>query len=49
MLVLILLLFAPRLNQWFFEIVFWFVGLFGVPGGLAMAGMDLTRFWSAWF
>jgi Zn-dependent protease len=49
LLVLILLLFTPRLNRWFFEVVFWFVGLFGVPGGLAMAGMDLTRFWSAWF
>ena len=36
-------------TSWFFEVVFWFVGLSGVPGGLAMAGMDLTRFWSAWF
>jgi Zn-dependent protease len=49
LIVLVVLLFTPQLNRWFFELVFWFVELFGVPGGLAMAGMDLTRFWSAWF
>ncbi|MBY0290493.1 MAG: site-2 protease family protein [Mycobacteriaceae bacterium] len=49
LLVLIVLLFTPQLNRWFFELVFWFVELSGTPGGLAMAGMDLTRFWSAWF
>ena len=47
--ILVVLLFTPQINRWFFELVFWFVELFGVPGGLAMAGMDLTRFWSAWF
>ena len=47
--ILVILLFTPQVNRWFFELVFWFVELFGVPGGLAMAGMDLTRFWSAWF
>jgi Zn-dependent protease len=49
LLVLVVLLFTPQLNRWFFELVFWFVELFGVPGWLAMQGMDLTRFWSAWF
>jgi Zn-dependent protease len=49
LIVLIVLLFTPQLNRWFFELVFWFVGLFGVPPGLAVAGMDLVRFWSAWF
>ncbi len=49
LLVLVVLLFTPQLNRWFFELVFWFVELSGVPGWLAMQGMDLTRFWSAWF
>jgi Zn-dependent protease len=49
LIVLIVLLFTPQLNRWFFSLVFWFVELFGVPSGLAMAGMELTRFWSIWF
>ena len=49
LIVLIVLLFTPMLNRWFFEVVFWFVELFGVPAGLSIAGMDLVRFWSAWF
>ncbi len=48
-LVLLLLLFTPQLNRWFFEMVFWFTDLSGVPRGLVIGGMDLTRFWSAWF
>jgi Zn-dependent protease len=48
-LILLLLLFAPLLNQWFFSVVYWFVELFGVPGQLAHIGGQLTRFWSAWF
>ena len=48
-LVLLLLLFTPRVNRWFFEVVFWLTDLFGVSRGLVIAGMDLTRFWSAWF
>ncbi|MET0475893.1 MAG: site-2 protease family protein [Mycobacterium sp.] len=48
-LILLLLLFAPLLNQWFFGVVFWFVELFGVPSELAQVGGGLTRFWSAWF
>ncbi|WP_179466416.1 site-2 protease family protein [Mycolicibacterium vinylchloridicum] len=47
-LILIVLLWAPALNQWFFSIVFWFFDLSGVPAQLAMIGMQLTRFWSAW-
>jgi len=48
-LVLLLLLFTPQLNRWFFEMVFSFTDLSGVPRGLVIGGMDLTRFWSAWF
>jgi Zn-dependent protease len=48
-LILLLLLFAPALNQWFFAIVDWFVGLSGIPGGLWRLGGALTRFWSSWF
>jgi Zn-dependent protease len=48
-LILLLLLFAPLLNQWFFSVVFWFVELFGVPSPLVSIGSHLTRFWSAWF
>lgn len=47
-LILILLLITPKLNAWFFGIIFWITGLFDVPSGLIGAGMDLTRFWSAW-
>ena len=47
-LILLVLLFAPSVNRWFFSIVFWFVDASGVPPGLAMAGAGLTRFWSAW-
>ncbi len=47
-LILLVILIAPLLNQWFFGIVYWFYELFGVPGVLANAGMQLTRFWHAW-
>jgi Zn-dependent protease len=46
---LLVILIAPALNRWFFGVVFWFFELSGVPGTLAGAGMQLTRFWSAWF
>jgi Zn-dependent protease len=49
LLALLVLLISPRLNYWFFSIVFWLVELSGVPRYLAAAGMGLTRFWSAWF
>ena len=48
-LVLLLLLFTPQLNRWFFEMVFWFTDLSGVPRGLVIGGMGLTQFWSTWF
>jgi Zn-dependent protease len=48
-LILLLLLFAPLLNQWFFSAVLWFVDLSGVRHGLVGTGSALTRFWSAWF
>jgi Zn-dependent protease len=47
--ILLLLLFAPALNRWFFGIVFWFFDLSGVPSSLVSIGNQLTRFWSAWF
>jgi Zn-dependent protease len=47
--ILLVILIAPLLNQWFFGIVYWFYELSGVPGGLANAGMQLTRFWHALF
>ncbi|MGB6209589.1 site-2 protease family protein [Mycobacterium sp.] len=48
-LILLVILIAPLLNQWFFGVVYWFYELSGVPGMLANAGMQLTRFWHAWF
>jgi Zn-dependent protease len=49
LLFLLVILFAPALNRWFFGVVFWFFDLSGVPGGLVGWGAHLTRFWSAWF
>jgi Zn-dependent protease len=46
--ILLLLLIAPALNQWFFSVVFWFFDLSGVPSALVSVGSQLTRFWSAW-
>jgi Zn-dependent protease len=48
-LLLLLLFLAPRLNRWFFGIVYWFFELSGVPAMLSLAGRQLTQFWSAWF
>lgn len=48
-LILLLLLFAPMLNQLFFGVVAWFVDLSGMPANLWLRGMVLTRFWSGWF
>lgn len=47
-LILILLLVIPSLNRWFFTAVFTVFDVSGVPASLALAGLDLTRFWSAW-
>lgn len=48
LLILLILLFTPTLNRWFFSVVFWFVDLSGVPSQLVSIGSQLTRFWSAW-
>lgn len=47
--ILLLLLIAPVLNQWFFSVVYWLFDLFGVSSTLVSVGSALTRFWSAWF
>jgi len=44
----LLLFFAPLLNQWFFGLVYWLFDMSGVSHVLALAGGQLTRFWSAW-
>lgn len=49
LLILLLLLFSPGLNQWFWQAVLWFFDFSGVPRPLVWLGSDLTRFWSAWF
>lgn len=46
--ILLILLLVPQLNRLFFDLVFWFVDLFGVPSPLVSNGAVLTRFWSAW-
>jgi Zn-dependent protease len=48
-LILLLLLFTPQVNRWFFGIVDWFFELSGIPSVLWQIGSQLTRFWSAWF
>jgi Zn-dependent protease len=47
--VLLLLLFTPQVSRWFFGVVLWLFDASGVPHELIWGGMDLTRFWSAWF
>ncbi len=47
--ILLFLLLAPVLNQWFFGVVYWLFDFSGVPHRLAAAGDLLTRFWSRWF
>jgi Zn-dependent protease len=47
--ILLLLLFTPQVNGWFFGLVDWFFGLFGISTALWQVGGQLTRFWSAWF
>ena len=48
-LILLVVLIAPPLNQWFFGVVFWLFDFSGVPSTLVAWGSQLTRFWSAWF
>jgi len=47
--ILLFVILAPVVNQWFFGIVYWLFDLSGVPHWLAAAGNSLTRFWSRWF
>lgn len=47
-LILLLLLLATPLNQYFFAVVTWFFDASGVPRALVASGLNLTRFWSAW-
>jgi len=47
--IVLILLIAPSLNQWFFSVVYWFFDLSGVDSSLVAVGSRLTRFWSAWF
>jgi Zn-dependent protease len=49
LLVLLVLLFTPQLNHWFWDMVLWFFDFSGVPRWLVGSGSDLARFWSAWF
>jgi Zn-dependent protease len=45
--ILLLLLLATPLNQYFFALVDWFFELSGVSTKLWQVGYHLTRFWSA--
>jgi Zn-dependent protease len=45
MLALFLLLFEPRVNRIFFEVVFWISDLIGLPPGLYEVGRQLLMFW----
>ncbi|RAU90288.1 hypothetical protein DQP58_23810 [Mycobacterium colombiense] len=47
--ILLFLLLAPVLNQWFFGLVLSLFDLSGVPDVLVGWGNALTRFWSRWF
>lgn len=46
---LVLLISSPALNQKFFSLVLWFFDLSGVPRLLVSWGLSLTQFWSGWF
>ncbi|OBB58713.1 hypothetical protein A5757_15860 [Mycobacterium sp. 852013-51886_SCH5428379] len=46
--ILLILLLAPALNQWFFGFVYCVFDLSGVPSAMVSIGGQLTRFWSAW-
>jgi Zn-dependent protease len=45
-LLLIALLWEPRINRIFFTVVFTLSDLFGLPAGLYREGLDLFRFWT---
>jgi Zn-dependent protease len=46
--IVLLLLIATPLNQYFWSLIAWFVEASGIPDGLVGTGFHLTRFWSAW-
>ena len=46
---LMFLLFAPGVNRWLVEVVYWFFDFSGVSPVLANYGDALTRFWRQWF
>jgi Zn-dependent protease len=46
--ILLILLFTPQVNQWFWDVVLWFFDFSGVAQGLVRQGGRLTQFWSAW-
>jgi Zn-dependent protease len=46
MLLLIALLWSPVINAWFFEVVFAFGDVIGLPSFLVSDGYDLFKFWS---
>ena len=48
-LILLVLLFTPQVNGWFFDAVFALCDVSGVPRELVGLGFSLTRFWSGWF
>ncbi len=49
-LILLLLLFTPQVNRWFFERgVLVLRALRRISAACGSVGMQLTRFWSAWF
>jgi Zn-dependent protease len=45
MLILIALLWSPRINGWFFSVVYWIGDLIGLPSYQAAVGYELFRFW----
>jgi Zn-dependent protease len=44
---LFVLLWQSRINQWFFAVVGWFTSAIGVPEGLGEVGLYYMRFWSS--
>lgn len=47
--ILLVLLFTPPLNGWFWDLVNWFIVASGMPDGLVGVGYRLTQFWSGWY
>ena len=45
---LFMLLWQSRINEWFFTFVYWVAEAIGVSPALSGTGFDLMRFWSDW-